>query len=202
MNKQFFISGIGTGVGKTIVSAIFTQAFQADYWKPIQSGDLQNSDSMCVNNLISSTGIIHPERFKLQLAASPHQSAKEENIEIKLTDFQLPQTQNNLIVEGAGGLFVPISDDAFVIDVIQKLNLPVVLVARDYLGCINHTILSIEALNKRNIPIEYFVFNGDFVPETKRIIRKYLSNDIKVIQISEITNLNKQEINQQALQII
>jgi len=157
---------------------------------------------MHIKRLTEINGIIHPETYKLKRAASPHQSAKEEDIEIQLTDFKLPQTLNNLIVEGAGGLFVPISDNDFIIDLIKKLCLPVILVARDYLGCINHTLLSIEALKTRNIPIAYFVFNGNFMPETERIIRKHLEEKIQVIKISEITQINKQEIKQQALQII
>lgn len=191
MNNKLFITGIGTGIGKTITSAVFTEVFKADYWKPIQSGDLDFSDAMHVKELCSFEVCMHPEQYRLKLAASPHESARAEDVTIKLSDFELPQSNNNLIVEGAGGLYVPISDDSFIIDLIVQLQLPVVLVARDYLGCINHTLLSLQALQKRHIPLKYFVFNGTFNPSTQQIISKNLPAETKIIEIPEINILNK-----------
>ncbi|MGV0927782.1 MULTISPECIES: ATP-dependent dethiobiotin synthetase BioD [unclassified Empedobacter] len=126
MSKQLFVTGIGTGAGKTIVSAILTEVLQADYCKPIQLGDLDSSDSLLAKSLTSLELKIHQERYCLQKAASLHQSAKEEDIEINLNDFELPKTTNSLIVEGAGGLFVPINEEDFMIDLIQQFNLLVV----------------------------------------------------------------------------
>lgn len=191
MNKQLFITGIGTGIGKTITSAVFTELFKADYWKPIQSGDLDSSDAMSVQNLTSFDVTIFPERYRFKLAASPHESANAEGISMKLSDFNLPKSNRSLMVEGAGGLFVPISDEYFIIDLIKQLKLPVALVSRDYLGCINHTLLSLEALKNRNIRIDYFVFNGAFNPQTKSLISKQLPEGIKIIEISEIKNFNQ-----------
>lgn len=194
MSKQLFVTGIGTGVGKTIVSAILTEALQADYWKPIQSGDLDLSDSLLIESLTFPELKCHQERYRLQKAASPHQSAKEEDIEINLNDFELPKTSNSLIVEGAGGLFVPINEADFMIDLIQQFNLPAVVVATNYLGCINHTLLTIEVLKLRNIAIEYFVFNGEFDEDTSRVIKNHLPLDISIIIIPKLNSINSSEV--------
>ena len=201
MNKKLFVTGIGTGIGKTIVSAILTEALQADYWKPVQSGDLDRSDSELVKSLTSGNIIIHQERYQLELAASPHQSAKKENIEIKLTDFSLPVTSNHLIVEGAGGLFVPLNEKEFMLDVIQHLNLPAVVVSTNYLGSINHTLLSIEALKNRGILIDLFVFNGEFDEDTHQIILKHLPEDIEKIYLPKIDLLTKENLQKIAVTI-
>jgi len=192
--KKLFITGIGTEVGKTVCSAILTKYFKADYWKPIQSGDLHFSDSMKIKEWVGEDVIIHPERYRLKLAASPHQSAAEEGVLINSNDFKLPETQNNLIVEGAGGLMVPISDDEFIIDLIEKLNLPVALVVRNYLGCINHTLLSLMALKQKNIKLEYLILNGSFPADTERIICKNIQEETKIIRIPDIVNITKENI--------
>lgn len=186
MSANYFISGIGTGVGKTIVSAILTQLWSADYWKPIQAGDLDQSDSNTVRSLSLQVKNIHPEQFRLNLAASPHEAAEADKVTIRLQDFKLPATDNHLIVEGAGGLFVPINDQHFIIDLIERLKLPVILVIKDYLGCINHSLLSIKVLNAQNIPLAYVVFNGNFKPATRRIIHKHLAEGVNTIDIPEL----------------
>lgn len=176
--QQLFVTGIGTGVGKTIVSAFLTSFFEAAYWKPIQSGDLEQSDSDLVQKLVGEDRIIFPERYRLAYAASPHQSAAMENKVIRVADFSLPVTSTTpLVVEGAGGLFVPLNEDELMIDLIVHLQLPTVLVIQDYLGCINHSLLTMEALVSRGIEIAYVVFNGDFVRETKSIIEKNVPLD-------------------------
>lgn len=195
MKTDLFITGIGTGIGKTVTSAVLTQYFKADYWKPIQSGDLDQSDSLTVKSMIDNDLIIHPERFKLNYPASPHQSAAMENIEINLDDFQLPNTENSLLVEGAGGLFVPLNNHEFMIDLIAKFNLKTVLVVRDYLGCINHTLLSIEALQHRNLEIAYVVLNGNFEPATKDILIKNIPITTQIIELPELNLLSKENIN-------
>ncbi|MFC0425367.1 dethiobiotin synthase [Chryseobacterium scophthalmum] len=191
---KLFITGIGTEVGKTVCSAILIKYFKADYWKPIQSGDLHFSDSIKIKEWVGESVIIHPERYKLKLAASPHQSAAEEEILINSNDFKLPETQNNLIVEGAGGLMVPISDDEFIIDVIEKLNLPVALVVKNYLGCINHTLLSLMALEQKNIKLEYLILNGSFPADTERVICKNIQEETKVIRIPDLEKITKENI--------
>jgi len=190
---QLFITGIGTEVGKTICSAVLTQYFKADYWKPIQSGDLDYSDSHKIESWTENT-VCHPEAYRFKLAASPHQSAREENIEISLDQFQLPKTENKLIVEGAGGLMVPLTDDIFMIDLIGKLDLPVALVVRNYLGCINHTLLSIMALEQKNIKLEYLILNGVFPPDTERVICNFIKRETRIIHIPEIDQPTKDSI--------
>ncbi|ATN05267.1 dethiobiotin synthase [Chryseobacterium indologenes] len=190
---KLFITGIGTEIGKTVCSAVLVQYFKADYWKPVQSGDLHYSDSHKIETWTENT-ICHPETYRLQLAASPHQSAREESIQIDLDHFQLPETENALIVEGAGGLMVPVSDNRFMIDLIETLHLPAALVVRNYLGCINHSLLSIMALQQRNIRLAYLILNGEFPEDTERVICSFIENDTKIIRIPEIPDTDKEQI--------
>ncbi len=172
--KKYFITGIGTNVGKTITSAILTEALQADYWKPVQAGDLHQSDTHKVQSLISNTqSVFYPEIYRLNTPASPHAAAKIDGIEIDLAKFTIPQTKNNLIIEGAGGLMVPLNSKDLVIDLISQLNVEVILVSQNYLGSINHTLLSIALLKSRNIPVKGIIFNGDTTPETESFILKH-----------------------------
>lgn len=171
---QFFITGIGTEIGKTVVSAIVTEYLQADYWKPVQSGDLHWTDTMKVQSLTSnSKSVFHPERHRLNAPLSPHASAALDGVQIKLSDFTLPQTSNHLVVEGAGGLMVPLNEHDVLLDLIQQLQIPVILVSRNYLGSINHTLLSFEALKQRNIPMAGIVFNGEPNPASESFIENY-----------------------------
>lgn len=188
-SASYFISGIGTGVGKTIVSALLSQIWETDYWKPIQAGDLDYTDSDTVRSLSKQVKKVHHERFRLNLAASPHEAAATEGLSIRLADFELPLTNNPIIVEGAGGLLVPINDQHFMIDLIEQLKLPVILVIRDYLGCINHSLLSIKALNNQKIPLAHVVFNGNFKPATKNIIQKHLPDQFRTIDIPELEQM-------------
>ncbi len=172
---NYFVTGIGTGIGKTFVSAILTEALEADYWKPIQAGNLDHTDTDVVKNLVSNTqSKFHAEAFKLTSALSPHEAANRDGIEINLDEIILPQTNNNLIIEGAGGLMVPINYKGdLVIDLIKQFNASVVLVSKNYLGSINHTLLSVEALKNRNIPIAGIVFNEDDKLGSEEFILKY-----------------------------
>jgi dethiobiotin synthetase len=199
MNK-LFITGIGTEVGKTICSAVLVEYFKADYWKPVQSGDLDNSDSHKIEHWTKNT-ICHPEDYRFELAASPHQSAAEENIEIDIENFKLPKTDNNLIVEGAGGLMVPLSDHVFMIDLIEKLSLPVGLVVRNYLGCINHTLLSVMALYQKEIKLQFLILNGSFPPDTERVITGYIKKETRIIRIPEMDRPTKESIKAAAEQL-
>ncbi|PWA10457.1 dethiobiotin synthase [Flavobacterium laiguense] len=172
--KTYFITGIGTDIGKTIVSAILVEGLQADYWKPIQSGDLHQSDTMKVQGLISnSTSHFFPEAYRLTEPMSPHAAAAIDGVTINLDSITVPSTNNNLIIEGAGGLMVPLNNDFLVIDLIEKLKAEVILVSRNYLGSINHTLLSVEALQLRNIPIKGIIFNGNRVNTSENFICEY-----------------------------
>ncbi len=161
MKKTYFVTGIGTEIGKTIISSILVEKLKADYWKPIQSGDLDASDTIKVKNLISnSISKFHLEAYQLTQPFSPHHSAKLDGITISLAHITLPETENNLIIEGAGGVMVPLNDKDLMINLIQKLNAAVILVSKNYLGSINHTLLTIEALKNRGITIKGIIFNG------------------------------------------
>ena len=176
---KYFITGIGTDVGKTIVSAIFTEALQADYWKPIQAGDLHNSDANKIKNLITNQKtIIHNNSYALKTPASPHYAAELDNVTINLSNIIEPKTNNHLIIEGAGGIFVPINNSKTILDII-KPKYKVIIVSRHYLGSINHTLLTIDALKNRNIKVAGIVFNGNENKATESVI-KNLGN-IKII---------------------
>lgn len=169
---KLFITGIGTDVGKTIASAIITEALEADYWKPIQAGDLDTSDSHKIKAYLSNEKtVIHANSYALNTPASPHLAAELDNVLIDLKEIKEPQTENYLVVEGAGGVFVPINDSDCVIDLIKE-DYKVVVVTRHYLGSINHTLLTIEALQNRKIDIAGIVFNGEENLATESIILK------------------------------
>ncbi len=169
---KLFITGIGTDVGKTITSAIVTQALEADYWKPVQAGDLDNSDSHKIQRYISnSKTVIHENCYKLNTPASPHFAAKLDGITIDVKQIIEPKTQNHLVIEGAGGILVPLNDSDCIIDLIQK-DYKVIVVSRHYLGSINHTLLTYEILKSRNIPISGIIFSGDENKATEEIVLK------------------------------
>lgn len=170
---KLFVTGIGTEVGKTVIAAILTEKLKADYWKPVQAGDLDDSDTMKVRALVSnSVSVFHEEGFRLNHPMSPHAAAERDGVEIGLEDFKMPQTENHLVIEGAGGLMVPLNDQDCVIDLIEGSGAEVVLVSRNYLGSINHTLLSIEALKNRGIPVRGVIFNDEENAETERVILK------------------------------
>ena len=190
-----FVTGIGTDVGKTVVSAVLCEQLKADYWKPVQAVDLEFTDSDRVKSLVSNrTTQIHPETFRLKLAASPHQSAEEEGITIYPGDLKCPQTDNQLLIEGAGGIFVPLSSSFMMIDLIKQSDAEAILVARNYLGCINHSLLSMYALHQNGISLKHLVFNGTFPEATMNVILKHLPTGATWSQLSEFKNLNKQTL--------
>jgi len=185
--RPIFITGIGTGIGKTIISAILVEKLKADYWKPIQSGDLENSDTLLVKSLVSNPiSKFHPEAYRLTQPCSPHKSAALDGIEIDPAKIIIPETGNQLIIEGAGGLMVPLNDRFFMIDLIKQLDAEVILVSKNYLGSINHTLLSIEALRTRNIPIKGIIFNGPNDDYSETVIRSISS----IKEVAHIPTLN------------
>jgi dethiobiotin synthetase len=194
MSESYFITGIGTGIGKTIVSVIITEKLRADYWKPIQSGDLAQSDSLIIESLLTnSTSKIHPEQYRLNHPLSPHLSAKLDGVTIDLAKFELPKTNNSLIVEGAGGLMVPLNDQHLIIDLIKKLGLQVILVSQSYLGSINHTLLTLTTLKQYNIPIKGIIFNGEPNIESEQYILNY-GNIHHLGNIPALITLSKENI--------
>ncbi len=201
MNKGIFVTGIGTEVGKTVISAILTEALEADYWKPIQSGDLDFTDTMKVQSWISNSKTkFHPEAYRLNTPMSPHAAAAIDGVEIDLSQINLAVTANFLLAEGAGGLLVPLNYKDCIIDLIQHLQLPVILISKHYLGSINHTLLSIEALRNRNIPIGGLIFNGEEHPTTEAIIQE-MSGIQALCRINPLENITKEKIADEAKRI-
>ena len=167
---KLFITGIGTDVGKTIASAIITEALEADYWKPVQAGDVNNSDSYKIERLISNTKTkIFPNSYTLNTPASPHLAAQLDGIAIDVAKITEPKTTNHLVVEGAGGVFVPLNDKDTIMDLIRPDH-KVVIVSRHYLGSINHTLLTVEALKQKGVTTGGIIFNGNPLPSTEDII--------------------------------
>lgn len=201
MNKQFIVTGIGTDIGKTVVSAILTQAFKASYWKPIQAGELDNSDSIKVKQWCDDSVSILPEFVRLKNPLSPHIASEMEGIQLSLNDFSLPEVTGNLIIESAGGLMVPINNEGLLfIDVIKKWELPVILVSKHYLGSINHTLLSAEVLKNQNIQVEGIIFIGNENIATESIILN--KTGLKYITRIPLTSeINKEFIQEQAKRI-
>ncbi len=159
--KKIFVTGIGTDVGKTVASAIICEALQADYWKPVQTGSYFSTDSDKLKKFITNTRTkIHPESYVLRQYMSPHAAAELEGKHITLDSIHVPQADNVLVIEGAGGIMVPLNDKEFIVDLIIKCDAEVVLVIQNYLGSINHSILSIDSLKFRNIPVMGIIFNG------------------------------------------
>tara|TARA_B100000378_G_scaffold76725_1_gene59743 strand:+ start:1167 stop:1790 length:624 start_codon:yes stop_codon:yes gene_type:complete len=171
--KHIFITGIGTEVGKTVASAIVTEALQADYFKPIQAGDLENSDTHKVERLVSnSVTKFHPNAFALKTPMSPHAAAEIDQVQIKAEEVKRPTTTNDyLVIEGAGGLLVPINSTQTIADLIQQED-KIIVVSRHYLGSINHTLLTIEALKSRGLTCAGIIFSGERHPTTESIIEE------------------------------
>jgi len=171
MSVKYFVTGIGTGVGKTVVSAILSQALEGSYWKPIQAGDLQFSDSAKVRLWTKNVAILD-EFIRLSRAESPHSSARAQGAHIPY-HFPLPTLSNPLIIEGAGGLFVPLNDQGHTwSDTLRYWQIPVLVVINHYLGSINHSLLTIHALGSQNIPIKGLIICGESHAESEQIIQK------------------------------
>jgi dethiobiotin synthetase len=185
--KRLVITGIGTGIGKTLVSSIFVQALDGDYWKPIQAGSLKATDSDRVRSLVTAPqACIHPECYRLPEPRSPHAAAQSQGIRIVLADMVPPETARPLIIEGAGGVLVPLNDTELMVDFFEKLDAHVVLVSQHYLGSINHTLLSAEALKSRRIPVLGIVFNGNRNPETEAVILQHTAYQLLLNVQSEL----------------
>ncbi|MGE0771341.1 MAG: dethiobiotin synthase [Cyclobacteriaceae bacterium] len=167
--KKYFVTGIDTDSGKTLVSAILCEMLQADYWKPIQAG--YPTDRETVMSLVSNTkSKFHKELFLLTEPMSPHAAAKIDGVSITMDRLQCPDSANALVIEGAGGCLVPINNTDFVIDIALKLQAEVVLVADLYLGSINHTLLTVNLLRTKNARVKGIIFNGEANPESQEII--------------------------------
>jgi len=172
--RRVFVTGIGTDVGKTIVAAILTEALQADYWKPIQCGSLELTDTERVKRLVESEqSFFHPEAYRLKTPASPHHAAEVEEKKIHWGRLKVPETENTLVIEGAGGLLVPFNyKGETMLDMAKNWEAEVVVVSRNYLGSINHTLLTIKVLQDSGVKVLGLIFNGESNPSTEEVILK------------------------------
>ncbi|MGK0414890.1 MAG: dethiobiotin synthetase [Polaribacter sp.] len=196
MPNTYFITGISTEVGKTIAAAIVTEALEADYWKPVQAGELDNSDTHKVQKLISnSKSVFHANSYALKTPMSPHAAAEIDGITIELNKIQAPKTKNNLVIEGAGGLLVPLNETDTIFDLIQP-EYKVIVVSRHYLGSINHTLLTVNLLKSKGFEVA-ILFSGDEHPSTEAIIKK-MSGVLIIGRIDEEPYFDKNVIKEYA----
>lgn len=193
--KRYFVTGIGTGVGKTLAAAVLTEALNADYWKPVQTGPSEDHDRLAVMQLVSNHKTLSfKEAYSFHLPASPHLAAFREGATIDLQQIQLPASANtHLVIEGAGGLLVPLNKREMVIDLAEQLDAEVILVCRNYLGCINHTLLSLEYLLRHEFPIKGLVLNGDFDPLVREVIVNYAAIPV-LAEWQELPEVNRKTV--------
>lgn len=188
--KGLFITGIGTDVGKTVAAAVITKALEADYWKPVQCGDLDNSDSIKIARLTGMKTL--PETFRLKAPMSPHAAADLEGIELSIDQIELPNSGKPIVVEGAGGVMVPFNSKETYLDLMVKLNLPVVLVTRHYLGSINHTMLSWKVLMEAGLNVVALVISGKLHESTESHFAAQM--DVPFIRINELEEVSSETI--------
>jgi len=196
----YFVTAIHTDSGKTLVSAILTQALQADYWKPIQAGLPRDTKSVMklVNN---PRTVFHPEAYLLQTPASPHLAAQIDGVDIRLDAVRVPETTNpNLVIEGAGGLLVPINEAHFIVDLAERLGDGIVLVSNHYLGSINHTMLTVQELKRRKLPVVGIIFNGEPNEASESIILKH-SGYPCLLRIQPHPSITREIVNDYALEL-
>jgi dethiobiotin synthetase len=197
MSKTYFITGISTEVGKTVASAIVTQALHADYWKPIQAGDLDNTDTHKVKKWVTnSKTVFHESTYNLNTPMSPHAAAAIDGVNVSVKNIKRPKTNNKLVIEGAGGLLVPINQKETIADLIEPTD-NVIVISRHYLGSINHTLLTIEALKQRKLNITGIIFSGEKHPSTEAIIA--LKTKVPILcRIDEEPYINEHVISEYA----
>ncbi len=196
--KKIFITGIGTDVGKTIASAIVVEALQADYFKPVQAGDLEHSDTHKVQELVSnSVSKFHKNSYALKTPMSPHAAAEIDGVTIDVDNITLPKTYNTLVIEGAGGLLVPLNDEDTILDIIGP-DYNVIVVSRHYLGSINHTLMTIWILVEQGFSVSV-IFNGDEHKTTENIIKK-MSNVEVIGRINDEPYFDKRVVMEYAEQ--
>lgn len=170
--KGVFVTGTDTDVGKTLVAAWLTHHWGAEYWKPIQTGSAQGTDYDSVARLVPGA-VIHPPAAVLAAPLSPHEAARRERTRIELSAIVPPDTAGPLVVEGAGGVMVPINEAALMVDLMERLALPVLVVARSGLGTINHTLMTLEVLRRRRLPVLGVVMNGQLNPANRQAVEHF-----------------------------
>ena len=191
--RGYVVTGTDTDAGKTVFAAALAGHLGAAYWKPVQAGLDPETDAATVSRLsgVSDERIL-PEAYLLPEAIAPHEAARRAGVTIDMARFEAPAKDGLLIVEGAGGMLVPLTDDSYVIDIAALLHLPVVLVARSTLGTINHTLLSLEALRRRGLPLAGIVINGPEMPHNRAAIERYGQAEViaEIPWLDEVTREN------------
>jgi dethiobiotin synthetase len=201
--KPIFITGTGTDVGKTIVSAIVAEALRADYWKPVQAGLEHGTDSLLVEELLSNdTTVIHPEYYFLKMPASPHIAAPAEGKKIKLKKIvaHLPKTKNQLIIEGAGGVMTPINENKMMLHLIKKLDAKVIIVSKNELGSINHSLLTAAVLRKEKVNVLGWIFTEEYKNYEKEIAQ--WSGFPKIASVKHLEEISKKSIKDEASKML
>lgn len=190
----FFVTGTDTEVGKTLASAWLLTQLDAVYWKPIQAGTAPTTDSATVQHLAElPASRILPEAYLLPEPMAPHESARRANIVLDMEKIKLPLQDKLVVVEGAGGLMVPICGGAFMIDLADSLELPIILVARSTLGTINHTLLSLEAIRRRGLPFAGVVISGPETPHNRAAIERFGQVDV-IAEIPFLETINRETL--------
>ena len=200
--SPLFITGTGTDVGKTLVAAIVTEALHADYWKPVQAGYADGTDSLRIHQMISNkTTTIHPELYRLKMPASPHIAAPAENKRISISEIiaHLPETKNQLIIEGAGGLMVPLNEKELILTLIKKLKARVVIVSKNELGSINHSLLTAAVLKKEKIDVAGWIFTEEYKSYEDEIAR--WSGYPVIARIKHLSLISKETIRAEAFRM-
>ena len=187
----FFVTGTDTDVGKTLVSAWLATHLGASYWKPIQAGTEPTTDAATVQALAElPSERVWPEVYLLPEPIAPHEAARRAGITLDMAKLRMPEHQGLVVVEGAGGLMVPITDKAYMIDLAAQLDLPIILVARSTLGTINHSLLSIEAIRRRGLPLAGVVISGPETPHNRVAIERYGQIEI-IAEIPWLETINR-----------
>jgi len=196
--KCYFVTAIGTDSGKTLISAILTEALKADYWKPVQSG-IEETDKETVKTLVSNQDTtFFDEAYLLKSPESPHSSAKKDGVKISMENIVLPKSQNkNLVIEGAGGMLVPLNEKDLVIDLAEKFNCEIILVSNIYLGSINHTLLTVNELKKRGLKVIGLIFNGQENKEAQDYILSYSGYE-ELLYIPKLNEVNSEAVKKYA----
>lgn len=192
--RSIIVAGTDTGIGKTVCSALLTAALDACYWKPVQSGLEEETDSQTVARLSGAPPErILPEAYLLSEPMSPDQSARRQGVTIRADRLTLPTVEQSLVIEGAGGLFVPLNDTLLQIDLFAGWGLPLLLVARSTLGTLNHTLLSLEALRARNVPVAGIVLVGPRHEENERTLGTWSAVPIRGI-LPPLDRIDREEL--------
>ncbi len=189
--RQLFVTGTDTGIGKTVISAILMAGLKGKYWKPIQSGLEETTDTQWIKEVTTlPENHFFPETYRLKQPLSPHASAAAEGIHIDLEAFQLPNTEEHLIVEGAGGIMVPLNETHLMLDLMKKLDIPVLLVARSELGTINHTLLSLEQMRRHGVEVFGVIMNGPRNPNNREAIEHFGNVSVRA-EIEPLSEINR-----------